>query len=95
MADVGQATALYVRLVDQVLRLGDELAELTPAERSEAVFRMLRGLLLEAYASDKFALAFLESPLGDSLLRAVVQQAAWILARNGLLPSSGSERLLG
>lgn len=87
LAKMGQVTAPYVRLVDQILRLGDLVINLTPAEQQEAAFRVLRGLLEEAYADDAFALAFIDSPLGEFLLRAVVEHTTWILVRNGLLPS--------
>jgi hypothetical protein len=79
-----------VQLIDQVLRLGSEFVDLTPAERSEVAFRILRGLLLEAYAGDEFALLFIDSPLGDQLLWAIVEHTSWVLARNGLLPDAGS-----
>lgn len=90
VAELGQATAPYVQLIDQVLRLGSEFVDLTLAERSEVAFRILRGLLLEAYAGDEFALLFIDSPLGDQLLWAIVEHTSWVLARNGLLPDAGS-----
>ncbi len=86
---LGNVTAPYVGLVEQVLRLGQEFIGMNVAERTEAVFLMLRGLLLEAYADDQLALIFIDSPLGDTLLRAIVQHSTWVLARNGLLPDPG------
>ena len=88
LAELGQVTAPYVRLIDRVLRLGDSVTRLTVAERQEAGVRVLRRLLQEAYADDPFALVFIDSPLGDSLLRALVEHTTWILFRNGLLPTA-------
>lgn len=86
VVQLGNATAPYVGLIDEVLRLTNEVTDLTPAERNEAAFRMLRRLLLEAYADDELALTFIDSALGDYLLWAIVNQTTWVLARNGLLP---------
>lgn len=85
MAQLGKATAPFLHLADGALRLGNEIIELSSEQRSEVAFRMLRGLLSEAYANDDFALAFFDSPLGDFLLRGIVHQTAWVLTRNGLL----------
>jgi hypothetical protein len=88
VAEMGQVTLPYVTLVDHFLTLSAEFAALTPAERSEAVFRMLRSALLEAYADNEFAVAFLDSPLGDMLLRRLVENTTLILVKKGLLPGS-------
>jgi hypothetical protein len=85
---LGQLTAPYAGLVQQVLSLGSDFIGLTTEERLEAVFLMLRDLLLEAYAQDPLAIAFIDSPLGDTLLRAIVHHANWVLAENGLVAPS-------
>ncbi|MDB5502876.1 MAG: hypothetical protein JWR89_2778 [Tardiphaga sp.] len=89
VVQLGQVTAPYVGLVEQVLRLGEEFIDMNVAERTEAIFLMLRGLLLEAYANDELVLIFVDSPIGDYLLRAVVQHSTWVLAQNGLLLDPG------
>ncbi|MET0443174.1 MAG: hypothetical protein ABW151_01240 [Pseudorhodoplanes sp.] len=82
---LGHLTAPYAGLVQQVLSLGTSFVGLDAEERMEAVFLMLRELLLDAYANDPLARIFIESPLGDYLLRAIVGHANWVLAENGLV----------
>jgi hypothetical protein len=84
--DIGHKTLPFVRLAHDVLRLAAEFTELSPAARTEAVFRMIRDLIREIYANDPFALAFIDSPLGTLLLRTIVEHTEWVLARHGLLP---------
>jgi hypothetical protein len=82
---LGRLTAPYAGLVQQVLSLGTSFVGLNADERKEAVFLMLRELLLDAYATDPLASVFIDSPLGDYLLRAIVSHANWVLAENGLV----------
>lgn len=87
IAELGHVTAPYVRLIDQILRVGRELQDLSPSERVEVAFRVLRELVLTAYADEPLALDFLDSSMGDWLLRSMVHQVDWTLQRNGLLPA--------
>ena len=86
--EIGRATAPHVRLVDRIIRFSGELHDATPAERREAAFRVLRGLVLRAYEDDELALLFLDSSFGDFFLRALVNHTEWVLERNGLLPDA-------
>jgi hypothetical protein len=92
IVELGQVTAPYVSLVERALRLASAFSDLSDEERDEVVFRMLRGLVVEAYADDDFAMLFIDSPLGDYLLRAIVEHTKWVLARNGLLSVSDPMR---
>ena len=85
---LGRLTAPYAGLVQHVLSLGTAFVGLTADERIEAVFLMLRELLLDAYASDPLASMFIDSPFGDALLRGIVGHANWVLAENGLVAKS-------
>jgi hypothetical protein len=86
IVDLGQVTLPYIGLVERALTVAREFSDLNPAERTEAVFLMLRELLLDAYADDEFALVFLDSSIGDFLLRAAVEHATSVLVQSGLLP---------
>lgn len=88
VVELGQRTAPYAGLVQHVLSFGEDFIGLTLDERIEAVAMMLHDLLREAYAGDPLASLAIDSPFGDTLLRAIVSHAYWVLAENGLVPNS-------
>ena len=93
IARAGQLTAPHVRTINSLLTISAEIQQLTQKEREDVIVTVMRRLLRKAYARSPFAVDFIDSVFGDYLLREMVRNTEWVLARNGLLPSpTRSER---
>jgi hypothetical protein len=88
IAKVGRLTAPHVRMAVSLLKMADSIAQESPEERRQLAHDVLKILLERAFADNWLVLNVIDSSIGDSLITEIVRSTDWVLAQNGLLPSS-------